>query len=150
MRSLPSHSSQIIRRLAALTIALWLGGLGCLIGCEINVSAASDDERNILNRTSSSCPLSSGHTCCHSAKDNRERPSADTTPQSTDTMSCCPFAGESAVVSKPRITDSLALISTANRVLSAPNVETYSVRLTNRSLLPDRGSTYLLHCVFLI
>lgn len=139
----------IIRRLAALALVLWLGGVGCLIGCEIEVSAATAAPAQAPS-PATSCPAFSGPACCHKPQGESGQAAAQIAPQSAGAMSCCPLSGQSAAIAnKPRV-DSSALALTASSALPLSRIKILAVRPAGRLLVPDRGGTYLRCCVFLI
>lgn len=145
------HPVDMTRRLAALALVLWLGGLGCLFGCEFSGSASA--ESSVSSQSALSCSMSAKSHCCHSqpARGAQEQTSAGLPPQSGGEMSGCPLAGQSAVVtSKPRVADVAVLALASERFLTAPRVETQDASFAARQRVPDRGSTYLRCCVFLI
>jgi hypothetical protein len=144
-------------RFAVLLLALWLGGLGCVIGCEMGTLAASRDEEH-SNVSEDSCP-SSGHDCCKKKPKSAEDKEAETRessaianiPHGTDAMpSCCPLAIQSAdPARKSRFVDA-PLVTTASRLLGTPDFQPSNAIPFTRLRVPDRGSTYLRCCVFLI
>ncbi len=143
------HSSRTIHRLIALALVLWLGGVGCLVGCEMNVSAATVSKAQASDQAAS-CPAFSGADCCRHAKSDGAQAIARTAPQSDGAMSCCPLAGHSSLVASKPYVGSPSLALAASAVLPAPKVETYITRAINQLPMRDRGLTYLLCCVFLI
>lgn len=151
---LPLFSITIMtRRLAALALVGWLGGLGCVLGCEFTPSVRASDESSAANQEARSCLTAAKGNCCHSqqAKSNSKQLNARTAPQTVGEMSCCPIAGQSAVViSKPRRADAPVLAPTSITFPVAPRVERRDASFAARQHVPDRGSTYLRCCVFLI
>ena len=146
-----SPVSGTLRRLAALALVFWLAGVGCVLGCEMKVSAAPavDSEPVVEGVEGDSCPAFSDGNCCHK--------SATTGPLSFGSLpfeqklpSCCPFAKGAA--DPPRKASKLEAPAeaTEKRFASTQRVKT-TLRLPARSpLIPDRGGTHLLCCVFLI
>ena len=151
MRVAPSKVSGMIRRLASLALAVWLGGAACLFGCEMSPSFANSDERALSNQTAPACSSSSGHGCCHQTESEAEQSVAETIPVSSSRMACCPLSAQPAIaVSKTRVESAPALALAAYQSLPKLDDGTYTARSTGRILIPDRGSTYLRCCVFLI
>ncbi len=150
MRIIKTYHSRKIHRLPALMLALWLGGIGCLLGCEMEVSAAPVNEAQSSSSTTS-CPALSGSNCCHQrASKDGDGYSAQTVPQSADAISCCLLAAQPAFVfSKPQV-DSSALALPAHGTFPVLHAETYTAPSANRLFVRNRGGTYLLCCVFLI
>jgi len=149
MSATATHSSRTIHRLIALALVLWLGGMGCLVGCGMNVSAATVSEAQASDRAAS-CPAFSGADCCRHAESDGAQAIARTAPQSEMAMSCCPLAGHSSLVASKPYVGSPSLALAVDTVLPAPKIETYITRAINQLPAQDRGSTYLLCCVFLI
>jgi len=149
MSATATHSSRTVHRLIALALVLWLGGMGCLVGCEMNVSAATVSEAQ-ASASKTSCPAFSGADCCRHAQSDGAQAIARTAPQSDGAMSCCPLAGHSSLVARKPYVGSPSLALAASAVLPAPKIETYITRAINQLPAQDRGGTYLLYCVFLI
>ncbi len=144
-----THNMRTIHRLVAVALALWLGGLCCLLGCEMSVSAATVSEEQ-ASKPTNSCPATANTACCHHAKNDGTQLVAQTVPQPQGAMSCCSLAGRSTLaVSNPQV-DLSALALTGSRALLLPKPEIYPARTAGRTLMRDRGSTYLMCCVFLI
>jgi hypothetical protein len=150
----PSKVSGMIRRLASFTLAIWLGGAACLFGCEISASAANNDERVASsNQAAPACSSasSSEHGCCHQTESEAEQSLEEPIPSSSSRMACCPLSAQPAItVSKTRVENAAALTLTPYRLLPKLDDRTYTACSTGRILIPDRGSTYLRCCVFLI
>jgi hypothetical protein len=139
-----------IRRVAALALVLWLGGVACLVGCEMSASAATSAGAQV-SQESESCSMSAGHACCHAQRNDGQKPRAGTSSQLNDSMTCCPLAGQpAAAVSKTRVADTLAIALTPDKALPAPASPASTGWLSGKTHVPDRGGTYLRCCVFLI
>jgi len=150
MRATATHSSRTFHRLIALALVLWLGGMGCLVGCEMNVSAATVSEAQ-ASASKTSCPAFSGADCCHHAKNDGAQASARTAPQSDGAMSCCPLAGRAALaVNKSHVNLPALSLTASKAALPLPKTKTYAAQTAGQMIVRDRGSTYLLCCVFLI
>jgi hypothetical protein len=148
LSSLRSHSD--IRRVVALALVFWLGGVACLVGCEMSASGATSAAAQVSQETES-CSMGAGHACCHAEKRENHNPRAETPTQSNDSMACCPLAGQSAVaVNKKRVTDTLDLALTPDRALPAFIIPVLGWSSSVKTRVPDRGGTYLRCCVFLI
>jgi hypothetical protein len=152
MRVAIYQTGGLIRRLTAFTLVLWLGGLGCALGCGIKVSAATVNEAQASDKTES-CPMKAGHDCCHKAgtdKDATDAPAATLITPSSGQMFCCPLGSQSAdPARKVRSLDApQALMAVA--LLSTPGVKLYPATFPVQLTVRDRGSTYLRCCVFLI
>ncbi len=148
MKSLRSHFN--VRRLAALALVFWLGGVACLVGCEMGASAATNPGAQV-SQESESCSMDAGHACCHAQSSDDEKTRADTPTQSNDSMKCCPLAGQSAVAAgKSRVADTLDIALTPDKARLAPVIPASTGWLSKSTHVPDRGGTYLRCCVFLI
>jgi hypothetical protein len=141
--------SRISGRLAALTLVLWLAGVGCVIGCEMNISAAPVVKSEASVIAKESCPAFSGHDCCRESEDNGTA-SAGTIPARKDGASCCPLAGQTADPARKASFPDAPLAVTGNGLLFTPNVKTSLTLPLKGPQIADRGSTYLRCCVFLI
>jgi len=144
----------IAHRLTALALMLWLGGVGCLIGCEMPASAAPVDVTQTSD-AAETCPMNSGGDCCHKAGQSKETGNAPTIgalPQSQNlsSLSCCPLVGLSSDPARKASASDAPLAIAANVLFLAPKIEHPSKVVSLRSQTRDRGSTYLRCCVFLI
>ncbi|MFL6210155.1 MAG: hypothetical protein ACJ74W_14970 [Pyrinomonadaceae bacterium] len=136
------------RRLTTLALALWLAGFGCFLGCELNVSAAPAVESEVSS-AAESCQAFSGEDCCHKT-DASGGASFKATPAEQGVSSCCPLTGQAADPARkvgglnapPEVAQSWT--PPAQHVAQA-----LTLPATNPQL-PDRGSTHLRCCVFLI
>jgi|SRR5581483_9803209 len=136
MNLLPSPRS-IPVRLLSLIFSLWLGGIGCLAGCA----------RVLLE---SNIALSNSHACCHQARQKKET-TPDSISGSLNAMSCCPLAGQKCIfTSKQQIPESAAVQSAQPLTIFQQVITTDSGLPLRRIRVPDRNSTYLRHCTFLI
>lgn len=143
------RAGAIVRRVTALVCVLWLGGLGCLLGCGsavFAVPAVSTDG----DAPAESCPMDAGDACCHRAEGNRKTASVDGVSTAPGGMNCCPLSGQTADPARRlRLADAPVVLS-VNRALPAISVESPVTAPPAMRRVPDRGSTRLLCCVFLI
>ena len=142
------------RRLATFGLALWIGGVGCLFGCEMTVSAAG------AHAPAASAPevpsRAARHGCCH-AKKSAGTMSAAASHSSIrpntvagGAVSQCPFSNPATdPARKVRVEDAQA-VSTVSPHSFAPVVKTVAPTPPVQPLAHDRGGTYLRCCVFLI
>ncbi|MCA1591608.1 MAG: hypothetical protein LC754_02945 [Acidobacteria bacterium] len=148
-----SRTGGIIRRLTAIVCVLWLGGLGCLVGCGPMVFATTPAPVALENHeTAESCPMASmGGDCCRHAKTERRGAAGETLSSTPQQMNCCPLAGQTADhVRKLRFVEAPVAV-VARESLSAPAFVSHAAAaIPGRRRVPDRGSTYLRCCVFLI
>jgi len=152
MTVLPIKINHTLRRSTAVTLVIWLVGFGCLVGCELNVSAAPAAAIVVMQADGAeSCPMNAdGHDCCQQAIENGDELSFGRLPHSKDKTACCPLLDEVAdPARKIRIVNArpAAIMS---EVFFAP--EAHAVRIFSGVHLrvPDRGSTFLHVCVFRI
>ena len=172
-------SLRMPRLLLSLSLVLWVGGAGCLIGCDSSAMAAMDEGAGVAlhdNATvvaSESCAKAVNHSCCakHRGSSRHQQPagqasrttdlkasklttkptSAFLLPTSERTMQTCPLAmNAGALVTKARSDESSTM--TALSPVALPLIDTG--RTVAHSLPPtwfsNRGHTYLRCCVFLI
>ena len=63
-----SFSTRLIRVVLALTVAFWMAGAGCMLGCESMVAAAtsvpSSPADSALVVSGEACASKRGHDCC--------------------------------------------------------------------------------------
>lgn len=145
---LPDH--RILRGLVAFTLTLWLGGLGCAVGCEMPIP---DLQRVSLVApgVERPCPTGEGHRRRHKADVEDEWARGETSATlPPGELSLCPLVGQSGdLARKVRLLDA-PRASAASEHLPAPGVEPYCDTIHVRLTIRDRGSTYLRCCVFLI
>lgn len=145
----PSTIAAMTRRCAALIFVLWLAGVGCFVGCEMNVAAAPKHESQTASQTES-CPAFSGHDCCQKTEESNDAASIAFPPKKTENISCCPLTALSADAAR-RVSTSdapFAAVQSTSQVVPDTRI---SIQLpASRLKVPDRGSTYLRYCVFLI
>lgn len=143
----PSRLGLITRRLAASVLVLWLAGVGCIIGCEMNVAAAPKEEAQAASEADS-CPMESGgHDCC---EEDGDGPSNVRFPKHNTHVSCCPLATLSADPARKISTKDVPLAVAGNGLPAVADSRTSTPLPSYRLRVPDRGSTYLRCCVFLI
>ena len=156
-------SIRVVRLALSLTVALWMAGAGCLLGCGnmTAMAAAPETDATVVVAANDSCAAMHGHDCC--AKRAKTAPQAssqdsvaneDLTAVEGDGISSgamdCPMAvNASAALSKVQNDDtSVALLPAAGEVLSHATEQLRPLAPPLR--LPNRGHTYLRCCVFLI
>jgi hypothetical protein len=153
MRVLLSRFVEVIRRLPAIALVLWLAGLGCFLGCEMSVSAATGDEHKVAAQADS-CPAFTGHDCCHKVESkNGKVESKDGAAKFRQTpmqMSCCPLANQFADAARKVKISGVAPAAVAGEITFAPRAQEFTPQPARRLQVPDRGSTHLRCCVFLI
>jgi hypothetical protein len=139
----------VTRRLGALALALWLGGFGCLLGCEPMASGATmtraahaqaaDESHGAMN-----------HSCCHRVKKVIGATASVESDTKTDVGSSCPFSSPAVDSSRKVRVKSTASTPVRNAL---PEVARASLSFDpsfDRARPPDRGGTYLRCCVLLI
>lgn len=143
----PSLPRAITRRVASLVLVLWLAGVGCIIGCEMNAAAAHTEETQTVSE-GESCSATSAHDCCH--KEGNDAPTSVALPETGTDLSCCPLAAVSTESSRKISTKDIP-VAVAGGQSTVPADSRTSTSLPSHQLrVPDRGSTHLRCCVFLI
>ena len=145
----PSQVSVTLCRLATLVLVLWLAGVGCIIGCEMNVAAAPKDESQSTSE-SESCPAFSDHDCCQKTGGSDGAATIGLLPQNTTNDSCCPLTGLSADPARKVSGSDAPLAVTGSGLSVTPDTRISTLLRAYRPKVPDRGSTHLRCCVFLI
>jgi hypothetical protein len=154
MRERKTDARGVARRLGTLALALWLGGFGCLLGCEPMASAATmmhTPHAQVASESHDAMNDAMNHGCCHRAKKNVSATASVESGAKTDVgQSPCPFntsavdasrkVGVKSVASMPA-SDALPQVARAFLSFDPP---------FSRARPPDRGGTYLRCCVFLI
>jgi hypothetical protein len=154
-------SNNLLFRLAALALVLWLSGAVCLLSCERRVQAGGRAEVTSAAEAPAHAhhaapQSSSGHACCHRAKTG----GSERKPESLDNLArlvpqvtfCCNFAGQmaSAALRPARAQDSAPSLTLAPEPrFYGPDVP-LPARPLNRPPPLDRSETQLRDCVFLI
>ena len=144
----------IVRRLAAAALVLWLAGVGCFFGCETGVASAAEGDKQESAARADSCPAFAGHDCCHKKAKARSSDGGGTNARQTPTplprTGGCPLRGQSAdTARKLSVADArLAVAVVLPKFISHAN--THPRLQAHRPRVPDRGSTHLRCCVFLI
>jgi hypothetical protein len=155
--SRPKLTARLIaRRLVAAALVLWLGGVGCFFGCETGVvSAAAPDGRKAFAEADS-CPAFAGHDCCHRARaesgggDEGGGSTARRTPGPLPGTGHCPLKGQSADSARKVSVADAPVAEAGNSFRLTPHAHTHARPAPHRLRVPDRGSTHLRCCVFLI
>jgi hypothetical protein len=148
----------VARRLAAATLVLWLAGAGCFFGCEMVTASAAARQ---AESTAHSRHASSGHDCCHKAKSNRPqsvslqnaRGGADIRQVRSPAaeQGCCPLSRQSSPPARRVSLKVAPLVEPVGRPAGTPHAPAAAPPATPALLrVPDRGSTRLRGCVFLI
>ena len=167
--------TRLARKLAVITLAFWLAGAGCLLGCEGMAAAASDEHSNLTSSSNhnslvvegDACASTEGHDCCKK-KSRAARKQATTVPaaevsqsaelnltstklneSSTSGVKACPFA-VSRALSVAKLRDGQLHATGLSPMLSLGAVTEQKLVLSAISALPNRGHTYLRCCSFLI
>lgn len=140
---LPTRNT--VQRLAALMVVLWWGGLNCITGCLIAPSSAA---------TESHCSMSAEGDCCQTEASGEDAPSSASIgahSTSSQPLVCCSLEGVSAEVNRNApFVEGVVVTAVLSRVDFTPESEPRAQLPDRWARLPDRGSTHLLNCVFLI
>jgi hypothetical protein len=154
MRGLNTDARSVTRRLGALALALWLGGFGCLLGCEPMASAATMTHAAHTSNVhaASESHGAMNHGCCHRAKRGVGVATASVEPDvKTDVgQSSCPFSNPATDASRKVGVASVAATPARDALPTVNLASTSFAPPFGRARPPDRGGTYLRCCVFLI
>lgn len=166
-------SIRILRVALALAVAFWMAGAGCMLGCGNMANAATvtpvveSANPAIVVASDGACASRHSHECCAGhrskvapaakravkAQENEATPAATLGLESsaTSTMMDCPLAiNATAALSKASPDNPRAAASLTDSGFHLPGFLEQVTALAPRTLLPNRGHTYLRHCVFLI
>jgi hypothetical protein len=130
-----------------LLLLLWWGGLNCLTGC---LSAPT----SLISQSHCSMSGDEGGSCCHDqagSEESRSSKSIGAPFNSSHSLTCCSLESLSGEVKRNvRAVDNLPASAINSRIESSPEIEPRAQHPARWVRLPDRGGTYLFHCVFLI
>ena len=147
-------TSVIVRRLTAAALVLWLAGVGCFFGCEMGVvSAAAEAAGQESLAQGDSCPAFAGHDCCHKSKAESSKVNGSTarqTPGRVPRTDCCPLKGQAADPARKVGVADAHLAEAGIPLKFSPHTNVHARLTMHRLRVPDRGSTHLRCCVFLI
>lgn len=154
MSAPPFKADVIARRLAACALVLWLAGVGCFFGCEMSASATPADERQ-AGPQADSCPAFAVHDCCHKAGGGKAEDGVGAATirqplKERTRIACCPLAGQSADPTRKVNVADAPVAEAGRKPTPTPNTLTPAQTSTPWLRVPDRGSTHLRCCVFLI
>ena len=170
--------TRLVRKLAVITLAFWLAGAGCLLGCEGIAAAAPASHLNLTSTSNHSstlivegdaCTSTEGHGCCKkkSRAAGKQQPTAvpaaEASPRaepdltstrlnesSTSGMRACPFAISRALSAAKLRDGQMSATAGLSAILPGRAVREQKLVLSAISPLPNRGHTYLQCCSFLI
>jgi hypothetical protein len=167
--AMKSFSTRLIRVVLALTVAFWMAGAGCLLGCESMVAAATNVPTGAaysatLVASGEVCASKRGHDCCakggkrahnaHAESNNLQTATDVLTTNLSGTstsMIDCPLAmNASAALSRAKQDQSRSVLLLTDANPSTPSLQEQVTALSSPTRLPNRGHTYLRCCVFLI
>jgi hypothetical protein len=157
----PSKTGKIIRRFACCALVLWLAGVGCIIGCEMQPVAAAAAHNAASPAASSeneeSCSISSGKDCCKKKKNDQGDASEESDgevhiglPLNGMHLSCCPLAVVSADPARKVSNRDAPVAPAKSGSPFSSGSRTLRPLPFHKLRVPDRGSTHLRCCVFLI
>ena len=167
--AMKSFTTRLIRVALALTVAFWMAGAGCMLGCESMVAAATNvptgPADSALVASGEACASKRGHDCCakqegkrthkaHAKSKNLQIPTDAFTTNLSGTstsMIDCPLAvNASAALSRAKHDQSSSVLLLTHANPSVPSLQEQVAALSPPTRLPNRGHTYLRCCVFLI
>lgn len=150
----------IARRVVAAALVLWLAGVGCFFGCEMGVVSAAAEEVDGQKafEESDSCPAFAGGDCCHKAKaesggdddDNGGGSNLRRAPARMPRTDCCPLKAQTADPARKAGATDASLAEAGTPLKFTPPAHTPARLDAHHLRVPDRGSTHLRCCVFLI
>ena len=167
--------SRLARKLAVITLAFWLAGAGCLLGCEGMTAAAAAEHSNLTSSSNpnptlvvegDACASTEGHSCCKkrsrvATRQTTAVPAAEVfqrsegnltstklNESSTSGVKACPFA-VSRALSVAKLRDGQMNATGLSPMLPLHGVTEQKLVLSAISPLPNRGHTYL-HCCSLL
>ena len=167
---------RLARKLAVITLAFWLAGAGCLLGCEGITASAGAEHSNLTSSSNhnatlvvegGACASTEGHSCCKkksrvASKPTTAVPAAEVfqrsegnltstklNESSTSGVKACPFA-VSRALSVAKLRDGQINATGLSPMLALQAVREQNLVLSTISPLPNRGHTYLHCCSFLI
>lgn len=169
-------SARIVRVSLALAVAFWMAGLGCLVGCDNMVSAATSTEiasaanSTAIVVTGEACASMQSHDCCakryaHAAAktitnstSNKGQFVADAINRivpalggTFPAMMDCPLAvNATAALTEARPDQSQSALPWGSEIASLSNLLEQTSASARPLRLPNRGHTYLHCCSFLI
>ena len=161
------RSTRILRVVLSLTVASWMAGAGCLLGCEKASAAAAAGQTThgsdlTVVASGDACASMQSHDCCasrnrtpQSSKDQAsaapsEHAGHELAGTSTRTMECPLAVNQSAVLAKKNQDPSGNALLIASVSPSHSVLREQPISLSPPLRLPNRGHTYLRCCVFLI
>jgi hypothetical protein len=151
-------STKVVRLLLSISVSIWMAG-GCLFGCGNSTMAAEIDDSTTIEAGESCHTVRSGHECCASQKPKKQSPRKVKQPEGVTSFAPTP---RGMMNDCPLVTNATA--ATSKNTTNVPDPERTSVstlpQLEKQTQTPDnalvvpvrpnRGSTHLLCCVFLI
>ena len=166
--------TRLARKLAVITLAFWLAGAGCLLGCEGITASAAAEHSNLSSNSNptlvvegDACASTEGHSCCKKKSRVASKPttavaaaevfqrsegnltSTRLNESSTSGVKACPFA-ISRALSVAKLRDGQINATGWSPGLPLQAVREQNLVLSKISSLPNRGHTYLHCCSFLI
>ena len=152
-------SNKAVRLLLSISVSVWMAG-GCLFGCSNATMAAETDDSALTIEAGESCQTArSGHDCCASQKPKKQTTRTIKQPEGMASyapiprgmMNDCPLVTNATAATSKNSSH----VPDPGRASGAalPQLEKQDQTPDNAhvvSLLPNRGPTHLLCCVFLI
>ena len=153
-------SNKVVRLLLSISVSVWMAG-GCLFGCSNMTMAAetADNSAPVIEAGDSCNAVRSGHNCCASQKPGKQTTRTIKQPEGLTSFAPAP---RGMMNDCPLVTNATAATSKNSShvpdpgrtsVAALPQLEKQNQTPDNARVvppLPNRGSTHLLCCVFLI
>lgn len=149
----------------SLTVAFWMAGAGCLLGCEKASAAEGAGQTTHASdltvvASGDACASMRSHDCCanRTPQSSKEQPSTASDEHASHQLAGtstrmidCPLAvNQSAVLAKKNQDPSGNALLIASVSPSHSVLREQPIALSPQLRLPNRGHTYLRCCAFLI
>lgn len=108
------------------------------------VSAKNDETQTKKHQ------MSGDHSCCKRAKSKKEIKPVEEFPVPSTGASCCPFASQPTVQARKANTEAAPVVTVSTQTFFFQSNKELQTTFSYRVRLPDRGSTHIKNCIFLI
>jgi hypothetical protein len=140
---------QTTKRVIALALIFWVSGAVCVLKCEM--SSMQGDEASTATKQKSSSKMASDHSCCRRAKSNKKIFQIEGTLPTTNNVSCCSYISQPFEhARKIGFQNEVAVATITNNEWLAQPKQNLPSNFSYRPRPPNKSSTHLRNCVFLI
>jgi len=141
-------SIQIIKRITALALIFWVSGAVCILRCEI--SSIYGDKNAALKKTSSH-KMAADHSCCRRAKSKQKIFEIEGSQPVRSNFSCCSFTTQPfEQVRKVNFQYETTTEAVTEKSWLLQSKQNQPSNFSYRPRPPNKSSTYLRNCTFLI